>query len=141
MSVYNYVFTGGYPGNPGLNPKQPGGISTKDCVSIPIYPEVLCFAFRTDNSGPPLFIQEILGYYEILRAEYPGADIRASTFEDFFIGVQSVMDQLPVVTNEIGDTWINGIASDPRKVAEFRAVARVLGQCLTSGNLIYLIVN
>jgi hypothetical protein len=40
---------------------------------------------------------------------------------------------LPVVTQEISDTWIQGIASDPRKSAEYRAVSRVLSNCVFSG--------
>jgi hypothetical protein len=34
-------------------------------------------------------------------------------------------DKLPVVTQEIGDTWIYGCASDPLKVARFREIARL----------------
>lgn len=30
----------------------------------------------------------------------------------------------PQVTSEIGDTWIYGVASDPRKVAEYRELLR-----------------
>ena len=51
------------------------------------------------------------------------------------------MHELPNVTNEIGDTWIQGIASDPVKSAEFRAVARVIEECLLSGNFLLIIYN
>ena len=77
--------------------------------------------------------QEILNYYEILRAEFPGAELIGSTFEQYIAALSKVKDQLPVVTNEIGDTWIQGIASDPRKMAEYRAVRRVFSDCLKSG--------
>jgi hypothetical protein len=77
--------------------------------------------------------QEILGYYEILRAEFPEADIRASTLENYFAMVQPIRSQLPLVTMEIGDTWMVGVPSDPRKNAEFRATARVLGKCIDMG--------
>jgi len=49
------------------------------------------------------------------------------------VAAESIRDQLPVVTSEIGDEWIQGVASDPRKCAEFRAVSRVLRVCLDSG--------
>ena len=48
---------GGYPDNPGPDPKHPGGISRKDCTIVSGLRDVLCFAFRTDNSGPPENIQ------------------------------------------------------------------------------------
>jgi hypothetical protein len=59
-----------------MKPNSPGGISRKDCVILDNYPEALCFAFRTDNSGPPVSVDEILSYYEILRAEFPSAQIK-----------------------------------------------------------------
>ena len=48
---------GGYPNNPGPDPKHPGGISRRDCTIVEGLEDVLCFAFRTDNSGPPESIQ------------------------------------------------------------------------------------
>lgn len=63
------------------------------------------------------------------------AKLQASTLEEFFTELELVRDKLPVITQEIGDTWIQGIASDPRKMAEFRAVERVLGTCLQNGQI------
>jgi Domain of unknown function (DUF5054) len=40
---------------------------------------------------------------------------------------------LPVVTQEIGDTWIYGVASDPRKVARYLEVARLRSEWIRSG--------
>jgi hypothetical protein len=34
---------------------------------------------------------------------------------------------------EVGDTWIHGVASDPAKVADYRAVLRLRTACLASG--------
>jgi len=78
-------------------------------------------------------VQEVLGYYEILRAEFPNARLSASSLDNFFDVVQSVRDRLPVVTSEFGDTWIQGVASDPHKCAEYRAVSRVMRDCLAAG--------
>ena len=47
---------GGYPENPGPDPAHPGGLSVDNCVTIEGFSKALCFAFRTDNSGPPLHI-------------------------------------------------------------------------------------
>jgi len=77
--------------------------------------------------------QEVLGYYEILRAEFPNAQLKASRLDDFFDAAQAIRAKLPVVMSEFGDTWIQGVASDPRKCAEYRAVSRVMRDCLTAG--------
>ena len=77
--------------------------------------------------------QEVLSYYEILRAEFPNAELKASRLEEFFEAAEVIRDKLPVFTNEVGDTWIEGVASDPRKCAEYRAVSRVMKTCFSTG--------
>ena len=79
---------------------------------------------RGDNSGPHS-LAEIAVIYAKLRARYPGAQIKAATMNDVAVAVDAVRDTLPVITSEIGDTWIYGCASDPDKVARYRAVARL----------------
>ena len=77
--------------------------------------------------------QEIINYYEILRVQFPGAKIFASTFENYVEALQPIKDRLPVVTKEISDTWIQGIASDPRKIAEMKVASSQMDACLKSG--------
>ncbi|KAJ8302872.1 hypothetical protein KUTeg_019268, partial [Tegillarca granosa] len=48
---------GGFPVNPGPSPINPGGLSTKECITISGFDEALCFAFRVDNTGPPVSTQ------------------------------------------------------------------------------------
>ncbi len=79
------------------------------------------------------FFQEILGYYEILREEFPDAQLKASTFENFFSKLNTIKDKLPVYEKEIGDTWMQGIGTDPKKTALYRAFYRSLSDCLKSG--------
>ena len=52
----NHVHQGGYPLDPGPSTSDCGGICRKDCTMTPGFDEALCFAFRTDNSGPPTSI-------------------------------------------------------------------------------------
>ena len=123
---------GGYPNDPGRDLEGARGISYHDCTLAPGTAHVLCFAFRTDNTGPPNSLDEIDRYYMILREEYPGAAVFASTFDNFTNSVS--IGDLPVLTNkEIGDTWIQGIASDPLKSSMYRSMALSLDQCLKDG--------
>ncbi|KAK3090828.1 hypothetical protein FSP39_014977, partial [Pinctada imbricata] len=130
-SVIGIWHPGGYPDDPGQIPLIPGGLSRKNCATFPGVKHALCFAFRTDNSGPPLTPQEVLAYYEVARSQFPGAVVQASTFEDFVSTLYPIKSQLPLVTKEFGDTWIQGTSSDPRKVAEFRAFMRARTKCLS----------
>ena len=60
MPSLAFVITGGYPDNPGPSPAKPYGLSRKDCATFPGFDHALCFAFRTDNSGPPMDYQVII---------------------------------------------------------------------------------
>ncbi|XP_050394995.1 uncharacterized protein LOC126812577 [Patella vulgata] len=124
---------GGYPLNPGPDPSQPGGLSRKDCVIVDGFSEALCFAFRTDNAGPPESVKEILSNYAILAAEFPGAKLMASTFENYVQALYPIKDQLPKASYEIGDTWIQGIASDPLKMSKYRSFSLTLQECFQTG--------
>jgi hypothetical protein len=68
-----------YPNNPGPNPLNPGGMSAADCVQFPGFTHALCWAFRTDNSGPPESVDEVMSYFEIARYQFPGAEVSQST--------------------------------------------------------------
>lgn len=113
---------GGYSGDPVDAPSE--------CVTVDGYGRALCVAWRGDNAGPPS-ASEVRAVFALLRREWPGADIRASTFDDFVapllegLASGAITTQLPTVTAEIGDTWIHGVASDPAKLAEFRALMRL----------------
>lgn len=97
---------------------------------------VLCTSWRCDNCGPPSSSAEVQQMYDHWRAEFPGATVKASSFDAFVDElVQELPDlKLPVVTAEIGDTWIYGVQSDPLKTANYRAMARARAQCLSAGD-------
>ena len=79
---------------------------------------------RGDNSGPHT-PAEIKAMYARLRAQFPAATVRAANMNQVATAVNQVRDRLPVITTEIGDTWIYGCASDPVKVARYREMARL----------------
>ena len=82
------------------------------------------FAHTGDNAGPQS-MEQIQALYRQMQEEYPGAEIAASTLEDVAAEVAKIRHTLPVITGEMGDTWIHGVASDPRKVSEYRALLRL----------------
>ena len=89
-------------------------------------------AVRNDNSGPHT-PAEIRAMYAAMRARFPHASVQASNFNTVAMAVDQVRDQLPVLTEEIGDTWIYGVASDPVKVARYREAARLRQQWIGQG--------
>lgn len=79
---------------------------------------------RGDNSGPHT-PEEIDRIHADLAARFPNAEIVAANLSEMAIALAPFHDKLPVVTEEIGDTWIYGCASDPLKVARYREIARL----------------
>ena len=78
---------------------------------------------RGDNSGPHT-ADEIEQIHADLAKRFPSAEITACNLSDMANAIAPYRDKLPVVTEEIGDTWIHGCGSDPLKVARYRAVYR-----------------
>jgi len=96
--------------------------------------EAMVFAHTGDNCGPPT-AEDIRRQFEALAVRFPGAAIVASTMDAFAAALEGFRDRLPVVTEEIGDSWIQGVATDPLKVARFRELQRLRGEWLASGRL------
>jgi hypothetical protein len=87
---------------------------------------------RGDNSGPHT-IEEIKDSYRQLHTLYPGARVVPTNLSVIAGALEPVRPKLPVVTKEMGDTWIYGVGSDPGKVARYRELCRLRGEWLSSG--------
>ena len=79
---------------------------------------------RGDNLGPHS-IYEIMSTFWDLRQRFPNATVTAANLTEIANAVAPYRDKLPVITQEIGDTWIYGVPSDPIKVGRYRELARL----------------
>src|SRR5580700_10331246 len=79
-------------------------------VRIPGSDLAIAIEMADDNAGPHS-MEEIRKIYADLRAQFPG------------------------VTEEIGDTWIHGVPSDPVKVARYRELARLRREWIADGRI------
>ncbi len=93
-------------------------------VQVPGSDLAIAVMMRNDNAGPHT-LPEIRNIYAGLRKRFPNATVSAANLTDIAEAVDKFGDSLPVVTEEIGDTWIYGLPSDPVKVARYREVARL----------------
>jgi len=107
--------------------KAYGGI-----VRVPGSKLAVAVEVRDDNSGPHT-PGEIRAIYSKLRAQFPKAAVRATDLTTIANAVKPYEHALPVVTQEIGDTWIYGVPSDPFKVARFRELLRLRRRWIGSG--------
>lgn len=82
---------------------------------------------RGDNSGPHT-PEEITQIFVDLKRRFPNAEVIATSLTVVANEVARHAYVLPVVSQEVGDTWIHGIASDPLKVARYRAISRLRQQ-------------
>lgn len=88
--------------------------------SIMVDGEEFVICMTGDNQGPhtPKQVKEIL-------AGYRNAKVQSSTLDELAKRLLKRKDEFPVLTKEIGDTWIHGIGSDPKKVADFKELLRL----------------
>jgi len=98
------------------------GVYGSPCL-FPDGQTVLRLELTNDNHGPHT-ITQMDALYETLEKEYPGAKIRCVTLNEAALALEAQADALPVITAEIGDTWIHGVGSDPLKVGQFKNLCR-----------------
>jgi hypothetical protein len=87
----------------------------------------------TDNSGPPESVEEVVGQWDILRWQFPGANIIASTFDDYVDQLAPLADSLPSFNSEVGDVWITSTTADPVKMSWNRLASREYAACVQGG--------
>lgn len=92
------------------------------------------FFHAHDNAAPPT-PEELAKLYQNLALKYPNAQIEAGTLEDFAQSAIEVRSTLPILTEEIGDTWIHGAATDPLKVSRYRRLLSLKEQWIADGKL------
>ena len=86
-----------------------------------------------DNGGPHS-TKEITKIYSDLKRQYPNAQVLPGSLSDIADAVWPHRERFPVVTQEIGDTWIHGVASDPLKLARYREVMRLRRNWIAQGS-------
>jgi hypothetical protein len=117
---------------PIFNWKSPGGASLpvmyhaqySGVTRVPGSDLAIAIVVRGDNKGPHT-AEEIAKTYSDLGTQFPNAQIIPTSLTEIANAVEPHRANLPVVTQEIGDTWIYGVSSDPLKLARFRELARL----------------
>ena len=84
----------------------------------------LYFAHTNDNLGSQT-ADEVIETFEMLKKLAPGAQLLASDLNEAALVLRGIRDTLPIITDEIGDSWIHGVATDPGKMAQFRSLCRL----------------
>jgi len=119
-----------------VHPYGYGGTGAEDAVLVPGLGHAMVTAWRGDNAGPPESVAEIEGDFKNVRAEFPGAAVFASTFDNFTAAVlasPAALAALPTLTSEMGDTWIHGAPSEPVRLGFLRRADALRSECLASG--------
>jgi hypothetical protein len=101
---------------------------------VPGLDEAIYFAHTSDNLGPQK-PEAVVKTFQKLARQFPGAEVRASTLDAFAAALEKVRGQLPVLKAEIGDTWIHGGGTDPKKVANLRELLRLRSGWLAEGKI------
>ncbi|WP_263366444.1 DUF5054 domain-containing protein [Edaphobacter bradus] len=101
-------------------------------ATVPNSDLAIAIVVRGDNSGPHK-PEEIEKIYSDFGAQFPNARVTATNLTEIANAVEPFRANLPVVTQEIGDTWIYGISSDPLKIARYREIARLRQAWIADG--------
>lgn len=105
-----------------------------DAMRVAGLADAITFAHTGDNLGPQS-PEQVIHVFQKAQKQFPQARIIASTLNKFAESLTKLEQQLPVITQEIGDTWIHGVGTDPWKVSRFRELSRLRREWLNSGKL------
>lgn len=83
---------------------------------------VICFAHTGDNAGPQS-AEKVIEIFDEIRKKYPDRNVKAATLDEVALKLRNVKG-IPVIEKEIGDTWIHGVGTDPKKTAMFKDLLR-----------------
>ncbi|WP_216629180.1 DUF5054 domain-containing protein [Sphingobacterium lumbrici] len=103
-------------------------------IVLPDGSTAMVLAFTGDNHGPHT-VQRVKDIYASVQMRYPNATLVASSLSDVAQILRPMKALLPVVTQEIGDTWIHGYGSSPLMMARFRAVSRLYEAWVKDGRI------
>lgn len=103
-------------------------------VVVPGSDLAIAVSVKTDNAGVHS-VDEVRAIYAHLDQQFPGAQIVAASLSDVAAALKPHRAGLPLVTQEIGDTWIYGCASDPKKIAQYRELSRLRREWIAQGKL------
>lgn len=82
------------------------------------------FCFTGDNHGLPS-AEEVDRIFAEIAEKFPEAEIVTADLNALAAEVRKIEDTLPILTDEIGDSWIHGTGTDPKKMSQFRALSRM----------------
>lgn len=105
-----------------------------DVLRMPNCRDGLFLAFTNDNVGPPTR-SAVLDLLAALGERYPDAEIVPSTLDAFGRAAWAARAGLPVVTQEVGDSWIYGIAADPLLTSRLSRLQRAREQWIEERRL------
>ena len=109
--------------------KAYGGAFQSDLID-----EVLYFDHTLDNHGAPS-PKKVMAKLNKIKSEFSDYEVEAASIDDFAEAIWQVRDRLPVIENEIGDTWIHGSAADPYKSAALRELMGLKRKWLADGTM------
>ena len=93
-------------------------------VILPDGKTAVSICFTGDNCGPHNF-GHARNIFRAIHRRYPKAKVTAASMDTVAEKLLPMRDKLPVVTSEIGDTWIHGYPSAPQRMRNFRAMDRL----------------
>ncbi len=103
-----------------------------DLVSLEGMDDALFIAMTNDNHGPQT-ADAIAKLHRQLRSDHPGAETAPGRMDDFAVALRAHRERLPVITQELGDTWIHGVGADPQMTIPYRELCRLRRNWLARG--------
>lgn len=95
---------------------------------------ILYFDHTLDNHGAS-GSEAVLSNVAEIGKKYPDYTVVGGTLDDYAEQIWEIRDRLPVITSEIGDSWIHGAGTDPYKAGAIRTLISCKNEWLSNGTM------
>lgn len=96
--------------------------------------DILYFDHTLDNHGAS-GSSAVLKNIEEIGRKYPDYTVVGGTLDEYAEQIWEIRDRLPVITSEIGDSWIHGAGTDPYKAGAIRTLIACKNEWLADGTM------
>lgn len=99
--------------------------------------EALVFLYTQENEAPPT-VAGSEAYLDCLTSTFNATVVGNSTFDSYVENVllnPTIYDNIPHLSQNLGDLWVHGIQTDPFKIGTFREADRTLLRLINDPNV------
>lgn len=120
LTMYSSIYGTCYMSKSGIpegdDPRLGVNLLPAEDWDYPVWPAIW---MTGDNAGPPT-AEQIRFVFDDIKKKMPDVKVRMGTLDDFYDALMKEVPEIPIVKEDMPDSWIHGVMCDPRGIQLLR---------------------